>query len=177
MFNATQNGKTLVGNNEDWQDPYTKIWFEPARDGKYGRIYFGYRNLIPQGGMNDRGLVFDGFYTSFLKLKESVGKEKYEGYLFVKAMEECASVEDVIKLYSRYDLHGQGLEHAQYMFVDKTGDSVIIEGDTIHRKKGDFQVITNFYLSQLKAGDPIPCNRYKTAVAMLSDLKFSVDFF
>lgn len=177
MFNASKNGKTLVGNNEDWEDPYTKIWYEPAQDGKYGGVYFGYRDMIPQGGMNDQGLVCDGFYMPYLKLNDSLKKEKCDCYLFVKAMEECATVEEVIKLFSRYDLHNQGLEQSQYMFVDKKGDSIIVEGDIIHRKKGVFQVVTNFYLSLLKKSDKISCNRYKTATELLTNSEVSIETF
>ena len=32
----------LFGNNEDWKDPDTKVWYVPAEKGKYGRVYFGF---------------------------------------------------------------------------------------------------------------------------------------
>jgi hypothetical protein len=28
MFTLTKNGKTLVGNNEDWRNPHTKMWID-----------------------------------------------------------------------------------------------------------------------------------------------------
>ena len=40
-FFASQGDKVLVGNNEDYINPITKIWFEPAEDKKYGRVYSG----------------------------------------------------------------------------------------------------------------------------------------
>ena len=47
MFTLTKNGKTLVGNNEDWRNPNTKIWFVLPDKGKYGIVYFGFDNLSP----------------------------------------------------------------------------------------------------------------------------------
>ena len=68
-FFVSQGDKVLVGNNEDYINPITKIWFEPAEDKKYGRVYFGFDNFWPQGGMNDQGLFFDGFATRQKKSK------------------------------------------------------------------------------------------------------------
>ena len=36
----------LGGNNEDYQNPFTKVWFLPPEEGKYGRVYFGFENFI-----------------------------------------------------------------------------------------------------------------------------------
>lgn len=175
MFKAVQKGKTLVGNNEDWENPNTKIWFEPPSKGKFGRIYFGFDDMYPQGGMNDRGLVFDGFATSPFEVKNSRHKKKFKGALIEKVMEECTTVSEVLEVYSQYNL--EGMVRYQLMFVDKTGDSVIIEGDAVHRKKKDFQVVTNFYLSQLKKGEDFPCKRYKIALEILKNNDVSVGSF
>jgi hypothetical protein len=51
-FCISQDDLALVGNNEDWKNPNTKVWYVPAEDGKYGRVYFGFDNFYPQGGMN-----------------------------------------------------------------------------------------------------------------------------
>lgn len=165
MFKINKNGKVLVGNNEDYIDPITKAWFTPAEKGKYGTVYFGYSDMFPQGGINDQGLIFDGFSAAKMKVENTTGKEEFKGNLIEKVMSECASVEEAVKLFNRYSLHR--LESAQLMLVDKTGDSVIIEGDVFHRDKGEIQVVTNFYLSQLPKGAPIPCERYKRAAAVL----------
>ena len=61
-------GRVLVGNNEDYNNPRTKIRFIPAEPGSYGRMYVGFDDLWPQGGMNERGLWFDGFATPAVKL-------------------------------------------------------------------------------------------------------------
>lgn len=54
------NGKiVLAGNNEDWRNPKTKIWFIPASNGEYGRVCVGFDDMSAQGGMNDQGLFID----------------------------------------------------------------------------------------------------------------------
>ena len=50
----------LAGNNEDYLDPDTRMWFVPGEDGRHGCMFFGYADGFPQGGMNDAGLFFDG---------------------------------------------------------------------------------------------------------------------
>ncbi len=175
MFTLTKHGKTLVGNNEDWRNPNTKMWFVLPEEGKYGIVYFGFDDLSSQGGMNDQGLVFDYMATQPLEVKNSLHKETYKGDLMEKVMRECASVEEALKLIDNYNL--QYFRRFQVMIVDRSGDSAIIEGDVIHRKKGKFQVCTYFYLSQLKEGDDIPCDRYKIATNLLSKDELTVDAF
>lgn len=175
MFTCTKNGITLVGNNEDWRNPNTKMWFILPENGKYGIVYFGFDNLSPQGGMNDQGLVFDYMATQPLEVKNSLHKETYRGNLMHKVMRECATVEEALKMIDNYNL--RYFRRFQVMIVDKSGDSAIIEGDVIHRKKGGFQVCTNFYLSQLKEGEDIPCDRYKIATKLLSKNEVTVDAF
>jgi hypothetical protein len=79
-------------------------------------------------------------------------------------MAECATVEEVINIFDRYNL--QFMEKFMLMFADKTGASAIIEGDVVIRKKGRYQVITNFYQSEVKDRN-YPCERYKIAIEML----------
>ena len=165
-FCISQGDLVLVGNNEDWKNPKTKIWYEPAEEGKYGRVYFGFDNFYPQGGMNEKGLVFDGFATSPNKIKKSLKKPTYGTNLMGKVMSECATVDEALKIFDRYNL--KFMEQAMFFIVDERGDSAIIEGDEVLRKKGKYQIITNFYQSQVKNGN-IRCGRYKIADAMLKD--------
>jgi hypothetical protein len=170
------DGKTvLAGNNEDFWNLDTKMWIVPPEEGKYGRIYFGFKDKNPQGGMNEKGLFFDGFATERCEVKESLGKPMYRGHMADDAMAQCATVEEVIELFSGYNL--QILENAMLMFGDATGDSVIIEGDRFLRKKGRYQVVTNFYQSMTDP-DRIPCQRFKIATKLFEeDPVVSVDLF
>ena len=166
------NGKiVLAGNNEDWRDPFSRIWILPGEAGKYGRIYFGFREGGYMGGVNDQGLFFDGLATDALKVTESADKQLYEGDLVDKVMTECSTVQEVLDMFDKYNL--QFMERVQYFFGDRTGDSAIIEGDVVIQKKGNYQVVTNFYQSQLEP-DAYTCGRYKAAEKIFKDSE-SVD--
>jgi len=165
-FCVSQGDVVLVGNNEDWKNPSTKVWYEPVEKGKYGRLYFGFDNFYPQGGMNEKGLVFDGFATAPHKVTKSLNKPTFGGNLMDKVMSECATVEEALRIFDKYNL--QFMERAMFFIADEHGDSAIIEGDEIIRKKGKYQVITNFYQSEVKP-ERITCGRYKIADAMLKE--------
>jgi hypothetical protein len=160
----------LAGNNEDFFFPYTQATFFPPEEGKHGGVYFGYQARhgvdfgAHQGGVNDHGLFFDGLATDSVPVTRSQDKESYAGNLLKKMLEECATVEEALALFDRYDL--SFMAAFQLMIGDKSGDAAIIEGDAVIRKKGDYQVATNFYQSMI---DPshASCSRYRTAVQML----------
>ena len=177
MFVATDNDLTLVGNNEDGFNPIVRAHFYPGSEGTYGRVYFCHDDGYPQGGMNDQGLVFDGFATAYFPLKEQVGKPIFRGNLSSLAMRECATVDEVISLYKSYNLKSQRMEYYQLMFADRQGNSVIIEGDRFHLNRREVQVVTGFYLSTLKKDQPIPCKRYKIARTMLKKYPVNVTTF
>ena len=90
-------------------------------------------------------------------------------------LEHCATVEEVVEVYSKYNLFF--MFPYQSFFVDKNGNSVIIEGDDLIRKEGDYQVVTNFLQSQIDPNN-IKCKRYLTAVDMLENMtNFSIEYF
>ncbi len=163
-FCISKGDTVLVGNNEDMIDPDTKVFYVPAEKGKYGGVYFGFD--LPEGGMNEKGLVYDGFATEPKKVKNSLDKPVFDGYLIKKVMEECATVDEVLEIFGKYNL--AFMERYMLFFADANGDSAIIEGDTVLRKKGKYQVVTNFRQSETRKED-ITCSRYKIAAAMLED--------
>ena len=174
-FFAYQDGLALVGNNEDFWDPDTKVWFVPAAEGTHGRVYFGFANLFPQGGMNEAGLFFDGFATESNPVTKFEGRKVFDGNLIDEAMARCATVAEVIALLEPHDL--RFLENAMLMFADKTGDSVIVEGDEFLRLEGRHQVVTNFYQSKTTP-DRYTCARHRIANRMLADSEgISVELF
>lgn len=162
VFLAASGDVVLAGNNEDWTDHATKVWFHPAGEHAYGRVYFGFGNGFPQGGMNDQGLFFDGLalQTNLEPLPE---RKPYAGNLLDKVMCECASVKEALELFEQYDL---GFGNAQIMIGDASGDSAIIERRAIIRKSRGYQIATNFNQS-LVTPEANGCPRYRTANAML----------
>ena len=170
-FCISKGDTVLVGNNEDYTDPNTKVFYVPAEKGKYGKVYFGFDN--PQGGMNEKGLFWDAFSVRPLKkVKNSLDKPNFpgvmQGRLIDKVMSECATVDEVLEIYGKYNL--AFMETGMAFFADANGDSAIIEGDIVIRKKGKYQVVTNFYQSETRKEDiHIICGRYPIAAAMLED--------
>lgn len=165
IFMASKNGITLAGNNEDWVDPQTNVWFIPADKGMHGRVYFGFDVGLPQGGMNDQGLFFDCAATIPHMFTHPEQREEYKGNLMEKMLEECATVEEALKLFERYNL--QHMFRFQILIADKSGDAAIIEGDRVIRKEGDYQIATNFRQS-LNEEQPYSIERYSTAESMLA---------
>jgi len=175
VFYYSDGKMVLAGNNEDAKDPFTKIWFIPSKENKYGRVYFGFKEGGYMGVMNDQGLFFDGLATETLKVTLSVNKETYKGDLVDKVMAECATVEEVLELFDKYNL--QFMESLMLMFGDKAGNSVIIEGDVKICKKGNYQIATNFYQSKSEPAS-YTCSRYNIAEEILkNNVQVTIDLF
>ncbi len=173
-FLVSDGKSVLAGNNEDYWNPFTHVWFIPGTEGTHGRVCFGFDDNYAQGGMNEAGLFFDGFATAPVKVVARTGGETFKGNLIEHALSTCATVEEVVALLGKYNL--AFLENAMLFFGDRTGDAVIIEGDEFLRKEGRFQVVTNFYQSRHK-GSAAPCERFEIATAMLASREiYDVDF-
>lgn len=175
-FYINRDGKIYAGNNEDYKNPNTKMWVIPGENENYGRIFFGFDNYYPQGGINEKGLFFDGFATQPFPVTKSEKKLNYKSELISIIQDEilstCSNVDEVISFLNKYNL--DILESSMLFFGDAYGNSIIVEGDSILRKDNDFQVVTNFYQSQTKE---VTCRRYRTAKDMLSSNKnISVDY-
>jgi len=167
VFFATDGIIVLGGNNEDWSDPNTKFWFIPSVEGKHGWIKFGFAGGYPQGGMNDQGLFWDGTACSYLEMPYSeANKEKFNGSLMQKVMEECSSVEEARFVFHNYYCDDQ--YRAQYLIGDRFGNTIIVEGDSIISNSSNYQVMTNFYHSHPELGG-YPCWRYETADELLTN--------
>ena len=171
---AKSKDLVLVGNNEDWANPRTRIWFVPAEEGRHGRVFVGFDDGSPQGGMNDQGLFFDGFATPRLEVAPTPDREIYFGNPAAKALAECATVDEVVRLFDKYARPNR----AVLLFADRNGDAVAIEPEAAVRKKHWFFVQTNFYQSLTPPGAET-CPRFKIATRMLEESRgaISVDLF
>lgn len=182
VFNAAKNGKTLAGNNEDNIGVDSKIRVIPASKGKYGVIYFCHNSLFPEGGMNDQGLFFDVASCPASQGPINPGKPvipwTLEHNLNLEFLQKCANVEEALELVQSYSYPMD--MRSQTMFVDKTGACAIIgwiDGEfKITRKKGAYQVMTNFWAS--KPGfHKFFCWRYEKASRLLKKNEVSIDSF
>lgn len=155
----------LVGNNEDAAMPLSKVWVVPGDAGKYSRLCLGYAgdNTV-QGGVNEKGLWFDGFSADAKPVAADPGQKVFDGDMYDNILAECATVEEVVALLRRYN--NPFLSDTMLMVGDRTGASAIIEGNAILPRRGPSQIITNFRQSEHPDGSKV-CERYRVAQAML----------
>jgi choloylglycine hydrolase len=189
-FTYSEGEQVLVGSNEDWNDYDFWIRFLVAEKDTYGRLIFENNWPIPpdpnwrcpQAGMNDQGLFYDCFATPYLLPVNSSSKphyynssDHYKYSLESYCLSVCSTIEEVLDVYDSYNL--EHMERYQVLWVDKTGASIIIEGDDIVFKQGDYQVVTNFIQTHPELGG-YPCWRYNTAVDMLDIMNdLTVEYF
>ncbi len=166
IFYLSNDSIILAGNNEDWKDPYSKMWFYPPEGNKYGWIKFGWGSGFPQGGMNDQGLFWDGTSGPYLGMPYSESnKEEYPGPIMQKVIAECANVREAIDIFSNYYCEDQ--YKAQYLVGDSKHNSIIVEGDSIISMEDKYLILTNFYHSNPDLGG-YPCWRYDIANEMIT---------
>lgn len=169
MFKLTMYGKTMVGNNEDYWNPNSRIWFEQGKVNEYGAVYVGYDNFWPQGGMNQAGLVFDGFSMDYLAINDTLGKKNLDANFLQDIMKKCADVDDVKKYFNQYNL--KGLERSMFLFIDKTGKYLVVEGDSLITGNNQSYVLSNFYPSQIKEENEIGIPIYHKGKKLLERQK------
>jgi len=177
VFHASNDSFAFGGNNEDWNDSDTYIYFYPPTEDSYGKAIVGYSGSYKiQGGVNEKGLFWDGLAAPYLEVINSNGKPYFNGHIFDYILDTCKSCDEALVLLDQYNM--KILENAQIIIGDQYGDSFIIEGDVVHRKSDFFQVATNFYLSE-HPNPPYPCWRYNTALDMFENKQaseLSLDF-
>ncbi|UCB59189.1 MAG: hypothetical protein JSV67_02530 [Thermoplasmatales archaeon] len=197
-FTAYDGEKVLVGANMDWSQNFNMyMHFFPAEEGKFGRVIIDLKFALidwepypddpdwisPKEGMNDQGLFYSIFVHPYLLPEKSNDKpifysddpDYYTHALHAYCLAKCKTVSEVLDVFDDYNL--VGMHQYQVFFADRNGDSLIIEGDDIIYKEGDFQVITNFLHSHPELGF-YPCWRYETAVSMLENMnELSCEYF
>jgi hypothetical protein len=159
MFKITMHGKTMVGNNEDYWNPNSRIWFEKGQKGEYGAFYVGFNNFWPQGGMNQAGLVFDGFAEDYKAIADTIGKRPLTINFLREIMRRCATVDEVKNYLSQFNL--SGLETSMFFFVEKSGKYLVVEGDSLIVGNKEKYIVSNFYPSQIKNECDVPLSYYQ----------------
>ena len=176
LIKVTVNGNTIVGNNEDFGNADIRIWFEPGTGRQFGAVYVGYNQLSPEGGVNEAGLMFDAFGMADKPLRDTTGKLPiFEIDLKRKIMKECSTIEHVKALIGKYNLYFWS--HAVWVFIDKSGKYLVVDGDSIISGNNQYFVQTNFRQSEIKDEKDITCQRYKKAMLLLkSRYEASMDY-
>lgn len=176
IFTVSQDDNVYFGNNEDYINPNTYMMIRPSERGKFGAIYFGFDNFFYQGGINSRGLCFDGNSISGQQLENHPERLKPSKWIVTTIMETCTNISEVIATAQQYNWYSQhSVLKYQLHFADRFGDAVILspgfDGEINFTRKslGDgYLVSTNYNLSYGNQSDW--CWRYDTAVVMLNTI-------
>ncbi len=154
MYKLTNNGKTIVGNNEDFMSPNSQFWFEKGSLNTFGVMYMGLLNNFAQGAINEKGLVFDGFWEPYLEIKNTDDKIEIPIQdALKKVMQTMTSVEEVQSYLNTINLNE--LQNGQLVFVDKSGTYLIVEGDIMLIGDEAEKTFSNFYYSQIQTLDNV----------------------
>ncbi|MCK5045846.1 MAG: hypothetical protein KAS22_04655 [Candidatus Heimdallarchaeota archaeon] len=188
IFTATIGEKVYFGNNEDYLYDETYVWLIPSQErytqGEYkqinGAIFFGFDNTgdnyvdgFPQGGMNDKGLCFDGNGLPPTPINYTPGYTYPYAHPFYEILWDYSTVNETIDWFSTH-YFGVNME-CQLHFADATGDAVVVSVDadgnfTFTRINDSSHLVsTNFNLANIENGW-YPCQRYNTASSMLGDI-------
>ncbi len=179
IFAAHKDGVALAGNNEDWMySSRTSVAITaPSGDG-YGWVGFCISGYL-QGGMNERGLFYDGAICPQSEATPDPDKPTLSSInLGEKVLSQCSSVDEVVEMAKGYNLSQSSAFHL--LFADASGNSAVlewVEGE-FHAIKGEgnYQAVTNFWLSKPDLGN-YPCTRYKNAEEQLAKGLYSVGSF
>lgn len=178
LIKITKDGKTIIANNEDNNFPNSKMSIEPSENGKYGVVYFGtdidyihktkYSDFLPQGGINEAGLVFDFFTANSVICSDTIKKPALTDNLIKEIMKKCSNVYQVKEIYEKYCTCDYGIA----AFTDKNGDYLNIDNGRIILGNNKNYVQTNFH-----NWEKSNCWRYDSAWALINkSYDFSVDF-
>jgi hypothetical protein len=171
-------GVALAGNNEDFNNPLTRVWFVPASPGRFGCVYFGYEDGLPQGGLNDQGVFFDALALPYKATPLTKARPDFPGgemELLQEILSTSATAEDAVEVAGRWNRVGS--EYSQLFYGDRSGHSAIIDGDTVVRIQGRFQLATNFRITDTP-DPPYPEERYGTLLSMFEKApRYDVELF
>lgn len=170
MYKITHNGKTIVGNNEDYLSPNSQFWFEPSNKNRFGVMYMGLLDNFAQGAINEKGLMFDGFFEPYLAVTNIEGKLKIPiGDALRKVMQTMTNVEEVKSYLQTINL--SSLADGQLVFVDKSGTYLIVEGDELFIGEESQKTFSNFYYSQIKSLEEVNLDYFQNGQQFLATTK------
>jgi tetratricopeptide (TPR) repeat protein len=171
---VSKDGLHLAGNNEDWRDLDTWIWFYPPAQGEYGRVCWGHGAGFSgaQGGMNDQGLFLDANALTETGWKEDASKPTFRGPVIDYILAHCANVEEALAFFAANNVPSLAL--GKIPIADAQGNSAVVEWgqeklQLLRRTGAYYQISTNFVQSNYSKLEDYPCSRYKMVDRMLKE--------
>jgi hypothetical protein len=172
LFKVTMGGVTMVGNNEDAWSINARIRFERGKSGEYGAVYVGHfngsplRRMVDQGGMNEAGLMFDGLVVEPKNMPMRPGLRQIRfDRLMPLVMRTCATVHEAMAFIRTVDM--SWLTDAMLVLVDRNGDYLVVEGDTLFTGNDATYAFGNFRPSMCTNFGSVPIPRYQKGRALL----------
>ena len=181
-FNArNENGEHILGRNFDykaapvlacWTHPengYSSVSFVdcnfmlygPKRNplAKQNRLQTLIAPYCPVDGMNEKGLTVIVLQIKGECTRQETGKKKITPTVMIRTvLDKCATVDEAIEYYKKYDMHDALGVSYHYLIGDANGNSVIIEYinnelriiNPVNREgwSCDSQYLTNFFVSE-----------------------------
>ncbi len=126
VIRLSKDGNVLIGNNEDYRETKTKMWFIPKNDKEYGRVCFGFGDAygFVQGGMNSEGLFMDALSIDNAETwKADPQKPYFEGQINDHILAKFSNIDEVKHFFETYNTYLGG----KFVVADPSGRSIIIE--------------------------------------------------
>jgi hypothetical protein len=174
IVSCSRNGKVFAAANEDdyASTLYSRVWFNPPTKERYGTVCFGLPDLQAQAIMNEYGLYVDFTAQYGIDPAKFNIKHPYYGDLFFEMLGKCKTVKEALAFLQTHEY----AYSSQALLADAGGHSVIVNAGAKVMKEGDYQINTNFNISDLKKG--ISDRRYDIASSILSKpAALSVSYF
>ncbi len=165
-FYLVDGERVIAGNSEDYFNPNTRMWFIPGSGSRYGAVYFGFDDGHSQGGMNEKGLFYDGFWVAPEEHTKADLDMDCPQKNFDSILKECATVEEALVIIKEHQLHI--CTNGKLFYGDATGDAVIIGNGAIIRIGGNYLISTNFFENRINTNG-ITCKRYLKAEEMIKN--------
>jgi predicted choloylglycine hydrolase len=188
LFHVSTPDTVIAGRNHDWFDEGSSlkylIEFYPSATGRNG-TFFNVANLMTMHlafeGINDKGLFMGLAAVPKTTITNDNSKMLINGCGIIRnILEKCSTVDEAVDEFKKYSVYVDqsspiGFPN-HYMLADSSGKSAVIElvnsEIRVMKKKGNFQCMTNAYLSEVKCDD-VPFwakdNRYNILISCLEN--------
>jgi len=129
---------------------------------------------IPFDGMNEAGLVVGMAAVPPGNMWEDPAKETIDSLMVIrKVLDQAATIDEAVDIIRSYNID-MGSTPIHYLISEKSGRSALIEflkGEVVVLpNENDWQMATNFLMSETSTSREISCGRYRAIDEMLSTL-------
>lgn len=172
MYKLSQDGKTVVGCNEDAWRTTPHIWFEKGVNENHACCFTGSRSIGPnryaaQSGMNEHGLTFSrlGAYHPLEQSDKSKKLIEHPDHFLMDVMRKCKNIEEVYAFVDQYDRSCFIAD--VFVYIEPSGNYLIVEPYQLIRGNNATLVQANFCPSITSENDRRKQNRYKDGLDFL----------